>query len=303
MLKKLSAIITFSLACALPTLAIAAPEKPQLDSKAYILVDGQTNKPLLAKNATNRRSPASTTKLMTALLVLENGELDDVVTISEEDLQLNGDYATYYLYAGEQFTVEQLLHALLIQSANAAGNTLARYIDGSTEKFTEHMTARAKELGCTNTRFINPYGKTNNKHYSTAQDLAIIAKEAMCYPIIRKIIHTKYYRLPTTNIYKSDDRVLWNTDSMIYGDNPYYDARVRGGKTGYTRAAGRCLVTLAQENKQKLYAVVLGGSQSSGTDSRYTDTKKLLDYGFALKKEEANATAEAPIKSKLSKSK
>lgn len=303
MFKKLSTLITMTLVCALPAMAVAAPNKPQLSSRAYILMDGQTNKPLLAKNETNRRSPASTTKLMTALLVLENGELDDVVTVSAQDLDLSYDYSTDYLYAGEQFTVEQLLHALLIQSANAAGNTLARYIDGSTEKFTEHMTARAKELGCTNTRFINTYGKTNSKHYSTAQDLAIIAKEAMRYPIIRKIIHTKYYRLPATNLYKSNDRVLWNTDSMIYGDNPYYDPRVRGGKTGYTRAAGRCLVTLAQENKQKLYAVVLGGSQSNGTDSRYTDTKKLLDYGFALKKEEVNATAEAPDKAKLSKSK
>lgn len=303
MFKKLSTLITITLVCALPAMATAAPNKPQLSSRAYILMDGQTNKPLLAKNETNRRSPASTTKLMTALLVLENGELDDVVTVSAQDLDLSYDYSTDYLYAGEQFTVEQLLHALLIQSANAAGNTLARYVDGSTEKFTEHMTARAKELGCTNTRFNNTYGKTNSKHYSTAQDLYLITKEAMRYPIIRKIMHTKYYPLPATNVYKYNDRTLWNTNSMLYGDNPYYDARVRGGKTGFTRDAGHCLVTVAKEDKNTLYAVVLGGGKSNGSDYRYTDTKKLLDYGFALKKEEADADTKAPDKPKLRKNK
>lgn len=276
MLKILSLIITFT--CALP--AFAAAEQPIISSKAVMLVDNSANKPLFEKNASRRHSPASTTKLMTALLVLENGELDDIVTISKEDLKLAGDYATDYLYPGEKFTVEELLNALLIQSANAAGNALGRYIDGSPELFTKHMTNRAKELGCTNTNFSNTYGKASSKHYTTAQDLYLITKEAMRYPILRKIIHTKSYRLPATNVYKADDRVLWNTNSMLYRDNPYYDSRVRGGKTGYTSAAGRCLVTIAQKDKQKLYAIVLGGDKRNGEDCRYTDTKKLLDYGF-----------------------
>lgn len=283
MRKFLSLIITLTCGIALPAFA-AAPVQPVISSKAVLLMDNSTNKPLFQKNAAQRCAPASTTKLMTALLVLENGELDDTVTISEKDLKLSADYATGYLYPGESFTVEELLYALLVNSANAAGNALGRYVDGSPEQFAKHMTARAKELGCTNTNFSNTYGKTNSKHYTTAQDLYLIAKEAMRYPVLRKIIHTKSYRLPATNVHKANDRVLWNTNSMLYGDNPYYDSRVRGGKTGYTRAAGLCLVTLAQKDKQKLYAIVLGGAKRNGLDYRYTDTKKLLDYGFDLKK-------------------
>lgn len=283
--KIISLILTCALvSCfSLSVFAASTSSKPQIFSQSVILMDN-TDKPLFQKNATERRAPASTTKLMTALLVVENGELDDIVTIEAKDLQLPDDYATGYLYAGEKFTVEELLHALLMQSANAAGNILARYVDGSPKKFAKHMTSRAKELGCTNTNFVNTYGQTNSRHYSTAQDLCIIAKAALRYPILRKIIHTKYYRLPATNVYKANDRVLGNTNVMLYKDSFYYDSRVRGGKTGYTHAAGRCLVTLAEENHYKLYAVVLGGGPSNGQNYHFSDTKKLLDYGFAVHK-------------------
>jgi len=261
----------------------AAEAELPIEAKAAILVDEATGKVLFAKNTSERRAPASLTKLLTARLVLEKGKLDDIVTVTAEDLALEGGYATPYLYAGEKLTVRQLLEALIVKSANAAGNTLARYVDGSYAKFVKRMNKRAKRLGCKNTHFENTYGHTHPLHYSTAYDIYLMTRGAVNEQSFKEILQTKTCVLPNNDVYKGPVRRLNNITLMLREKSRYYDARVKGGKTGYTKAAGQCLFVVAEAKGQRLTAIILGGTIKNGVDQRYVDAKRLLDYGFTEK--------------------
>lgn len=247
--------------------------KEQLDNricgKAAILVDPQTGKILYEKNAYMPWHPASTTKIMTALLILERGKMTDSTTISRNATNLLGLYNSRYLYSGLTFTIDQLLHMLLIESDNAACKALAEYLCGNQVAFVEQMNLKAKELGLSS-HFTTAYGMTDDEHYVTAYDLYRIAYEDMKYPLFREIVRKGSYHLSTNQINLN----IVNVNKLL-GQDP----RVLGVKTGYTRAAQCNLVCYAEDNGYKLYSVVLG-SPRGNVDYSYPDTQLLLNYGF-----------------------
>ena len=184
------------------------------NSPSAILFNSNTEKILYEKNAYEIRYPASTTKIMTAILALENCNLDDLATVSNTAIQIPFGYTTANLQPGEIISINDLLHLLLIISANDAANVLAEHVSGSINEFSNMMTAKAKEIGCLNTNFTNPSGIHNPNHYSTAYDLCLIANYAMKNEIFRQIVSTTTYTIPSTN--KSEERILTNTNRLLH---------------------------------------------------------------------------------------
>lgn len=246
----------------------------QLTARRAILVDGKTGQVLYEKDAELPWHPASTTKVMSALLILENGKLEDITTVSSSATALYGGYYSNWLSPGMKFTIDQLLHILLIESDNASCNTLAEYLDGTQEKFVERMNRRAQELGL-KSHFMTPYGMTHDLHYVSAKDLYLITKEAMKYPAFREIVRTPVYHISTPYMEHS-----FRNRNQFIGVDP----RVLGVKTGYTSAAQCNLVCYAEDGEHSLYTVVMGSPRRDG-DYSYPDSKKLLDYGFKILKE------------------
>ncbi len=259
-----------------------------VNSPKAILIDADTGRILYEKNAYESAYPASTTKILTAILTLENCELDEVAKASYAAIMSvpsGGSIAD--IQVDEELTIENLLKALLICSGNDAANVLAEYIGGSIESFATMMNTRAKELGAKNTHFVNANGLHEEEHYSCAYDLAIFAKYAMDnFPVFRDIVATSHFRLPATNKYSSDDRYFLNSNQLIIPNSTnssknYYYPYATGLKTGYTSAAKNCLVASATKDNVSLICVILGATQSdSGVSYRYTDAKTLLDFGF-----------------------
>lgn len=277
-------IVLFS---TLPSYAKVNTENLIINSGACILVENSTGKIIFEKNSKEKMYPASTTKIMTALLTLENCKLDEKVIVSNTAVNsISADYATVYLNVGEELTIEQLLNVLLIPSGNVVGNILAEHISGSNEKFVSLMNSRAKELGCINTNYTNPYGLHDTNHYTCAYDLYLISKEAMKYDIFRSIVKQTSYKLAPTNVYPKDDRVFYTTNELIKpnsskrADNYYYSNAI-GIKTGYTSQAKDCLVAAASKDGLEFISVVLGArTNSQGLKERYTETKKLFDFAY-----------------------
>lgn len=247
-----------------------------------ILIEANTGKVLYEKNADDVRFPASTTKVMTAILTVENCNLDDVATVSHNAVySIPYDYTHASLKEGEELTIEQLLYALMIPSANDAAIVLAEHISGSVEEFSKLMNKRAEELGCKNTHFVNPNGIHNKDHTSTAYDLALMGKFAMQNSIIRKIVSTKQFTLPATNKYSKADRTFNNSNDLLSTYSKYYYEGTTGVKTGYTGEAGNCIIASAKKNDFEVILVVLGGeSTNTGLSQRYLDCKTLFDYAF-----------------------
>lgn len=254
------------------------PDNITTNSPSVLLMDPETGKILYSKNAFEQRYPASTTKLMTAILAMENCKLDDVATVSHNAIySIPVGYSHANLQEGEELTIEQLLNVLLIPSANDAAIVIAEHIAGSVEKFADMMNAKAEELGCLNTHFINPNGVHIENHYSTAYDLALIGKYAMKFGDIMRIAKVSQYTLPKTNKYNKEDRIFNATNGLITKNDEYYYQYATGLKTGYTDKSGYCIVTTAEKNNVKLLVVVLG---SDSIKDRYEDCIKLFNYGF-----------------------
>ena len=254
-----------------------------INSKSAVLVEYNTGKILYEKNSTKKMFPASTTKIMTAILVLENCDLSETVTVSATALEHIGPgYVTCNLQIGEQLSVKDLLYALMLPSANDAACVLAEHVGGSIQGFSNMMNSKALELGCTNTHFINPNGIHDEAHYSTAYDLYLIANYAMKNETFRKLVATTTYTLTATNKYPNSDRILETTNDMIDpSSTKYYYEYAIGIKTGYTSAAGNCLVSMASRDGLEFIVVTLGGtSTSSGLNARFADTKKIFDYAY-----------------------
>lgn len=251
-----------------------------LYSNSSILIDSTTGQILYEHNAYEKTYPASTTKLMTAILTLENCNLSDSVTINKD--ALNGipkSYTTAALKAGESLTVEQLLHVLLIPSANDAANVLAYHIAGSIDNFAIMMNSKAKEIGCQNTHFVNPSGIHDDEHYSTAYDMALIGKYANTFEKIREIATQTSYSLP--NLPDGKERVFKTTNTLITPKNKYYYEYATGLKTGYTDKAKSCIVAKAKKDDIELICVVLGGDKTEDLKSeRELDCHTLFEYGF-----------------------
>ncbi len=249
---------------------------------SVILMETSTGKILYEKNANEISFPASTTKIMTAILTVENCNLNDVATVSHNAVySIPYDYTHASLKEGEELTIEQLLYALMIPSANDAAIVLAEHISGSVEEFAKLMNKRAEELGCKNTHFVNPNGIHNKEHTSTAYDLALMGQFAMKNETIRKVVSTKQFSLPITNKYNKTDRIFNNTNDLLSTYSKYYYEGTTGVKTGYTGEAGNCIIASAKKNDFEVLLVVLGGkSTSKGLSERYLDCKTLFDYAF-----------------------
>ena len=258
-----------------------------IDSPACILMESSTGKILYEKNANEVRYPASTTKIMTAILVLENCELTDVATVSHNAIySIPADYVTSNIKEGEELTIEQLLNVLLIPSANDAAIVLAEHMAGSVDKFADLMNEKAKEIGCKNTNFVNPNGVHNKDHVSTCYDLALIAQYAMKNETFREIVKKTEYTLPATNKYPKADRTFTTTNDLLVKNtsksksNYYYPDSI-GVKTGYTGEAGNCLVSAAKKDNMEVIAVVLGSEfTSEGLSEKFLDSIALLNYAF-----------------------
>ncbi len=254
------------------------PDNFKTNSPSVLLMDPETGRILYSKNAFEKMYPASTTKLMTAILTLENCELTDVATVSHNAIfSIPVGYSHASLQEGEELTIEQLLNVMLIPSANDAAIVLAEHIAGSVENFAEMMNNKAKELGCLNTHFINPNGVHNDDHYSTAYDMALIGQYAMKFDDIMRIAKVNQYTLPKTNKYNKEDRIFNTTNGLVTKNDEYYYQYATGLKTGYTDKSGYCIVTTAKKNDVELLEVVFG---SDSIKERYEDCINLFNYGF-----------------------
>lgn len=251
-----------------------------IGSTAAILVEQSTGRILYEKNSTQTLYPASTTKIMTAILTLENCNLDDMVTVSENAVSnIPSSYTTMGFVPGEEVSVRDLLYSLMLPSANDSAYILAEHIGGNTEAFSTMMNEKATSLGCKNTNFVNPNGIHNEKHYTTCYDLYLIANYAMKNEDFRKIVATTEYTLSGTNKHPEADRVITTTNELLYPttESNYYKFAV-GIKTGTTTQAGNCLVAESDRDGLNFISVVLGGQGVKS--NRFKDTAKLFDYGY-----------------------
>ncbi len=243
-----------------------------LTARAAVLMDAATGKILYQKDSDLRLPPASTTKVMTAILTLESGrKLTETLTVSKTATRVPA--SKLYLRPGQSLTIEDLLYGIMLSSANDASMVLAEGIGGTVEHFADLMTKRANELGAANSHFANPHGLTAVDHFSTARDLAVLFRYAMRNPTFREIVQTKISSVSSNTIVKkktvarrisvrNHNRLLWNFDGAI------------GGKTGYTHAAQKCFVGAVARNGHTFIVAILGARDQWG------DTKRLLEYGF-----------------------
>ncbi len=251
------------------------PQGPKIEGESAILVDMITGTVLYAKNADKVQYPASITKIMTALLAAEHLDMKDKLVMSESAAHgiTISDSSSIYADTGEELTIEQAMMAVMLQSANEMTLALAEETSGSVKKFVELMNLKARLLGCTGTHFNNPNGLPDELHYTTASDMAKIARAAWFNPTFRKYATTTYYEIPPTNKF-AETRYLLNHHKMMKGNTRAYEG-VLGGKTGYTDAAGNTLVTYARRGNLYLVSVVM-----KSVNGAYSDTAALLDYGF-----------------------
>lgn len=255
---------------------VSLPKAPEIVGESAILIEPDTGTVLYQKDPDSKRYPASITKIMTALLALENCKMDEEVIYSKKNISsLTIEDSNIGCKIGEKMKVKDCLYALMLSSANETATALAEHISGSTEAFSELMNQRAKEIGVTGTHFANANGLHDDNHYVTASDMAKIMSEAIKYPSFLDVIHSTTYTIPANNKRKEPFQSV-QRHMMLFPTSQYYDADVIGGKTGYTDQAGKCLVTYAKRGTVSLISVVL---KSEG-DTVFVDTKKLLDYGF-----------------------
>lgn len=281
---KLGSVILLAGALTLPTAKVYAEDTiislenpPEISADCAILIDAESGRTLYSKNALDSAYPASTTKVMTALLALENLDLKSPVTFSKAAIYALTKGASHIgMTVGEVLTAEQCLYGLLLPSANEVANALAEAVDGSMPAFVDHMNERAAELKCYNTHFANPNGLHDENHTTCAYDLAQIFRACIETPGFMTIDSAVTYVIPATNLI-DEARPMKTTHKMMQPGSEYYDERVVCGKTGHTDEALGCLITYAQEGGRSLICVVLHAEQPG----QYTDTKALFDYGFS----------------------
>ena len=260
-----SIMLVFFLAMPFSGSAALAKGEVSTSAKAYMLLEATTGRVMAENNADQKLPMASTTKIMTCLLACELGDMKDMVTVGPESVGLDG--TSIYLKEGETITLKELCYGLMLNSGNDAAMAIAVHIGGSQEGFADLMNSRAKEIGAKNTNFVTPNGLPHDDHYTTAHDLALIAAEAMQNKLFRKIVGTQSMTLEADE--DSPIRYLRSKNKILYeyeGGN--------GVKTGFTNAAGKCLVAGAKRDGMQLIAVVLNDYDM------FNDCKKLLDYGF-----------------------
>ncbi len=280
-MKKLISIALVLLFC----LTIVSAEAPIINAKSAILVNADSGQILFQHNADQPLPMASTTKIMTALIILENGDLNASITTSKDFANPGGSHIA--IDHEETLSTKDLLYALLLESANDAAIALAEGHSGSSEAFVEQMNKTALELGATQTNFINPHGLDAEGHVTSAADLALIASRAMQNPVFREIVKTTSYTIAPTNKKEEARDYIKNRNLLLHDNNDeidyngqriaIYDARVDGVKTGYTENAQNCLVTSFTNDASRYIIVVLGAESQS---LLYGETKQLIDYAI-----------------------
>ena len=277
-------------------LLAGAPEY-EAGCETALLLELNSGIVVYAKNAESTVYPASLTKIMTCMLAIEYAgkDLDKVITVSEQALEgiaeAGGDVR---LQAGEQLTLRDLLYYLMVNSTNEAGNVIAEYVASDIPSFVSLMNKTAKDLGCTGTHFANTHGLHDPNHYTTARDLSVIVRKALTYELFREICNTPEYTVPATNL--SKEKKLTTTNYLILNDGnryladngnyyTYYRSDAAGIKTGYTSAAGRCVISRASDGNMDLLCIIMGAQTRMMSDGsvrydNFVEAKKLFNYGF-----------------------
>lgn len=246
-----------------------------IEADSAIVIDARSGCLLYGKNIHEKSYPASITKILTALIVLENCKLDDTITFSHNAVyNVDPGSSSAGYDEGDSITVNDALHVMLLKSANEVANALAEHCSGSIEEFAKLMNAKAKSLGATESNFTNPSGLNDTNHYTTAYDFALISREAFKNPTLREIAGKTYYKLPASKN-NPDGFSVYVHHAMLRNNSENYYEYAKAGKTGYTKDAGNTLVTYADNGNISLVSVVLGSKQT-----HYADTKTLLEFGF-----------------------
>ena len=268
--KALCLVLTLFLvfgACILPVNAEESPQTPpSLSAQSALLMEAESSSVVCKKNAHSRLPMASTTKIMTALVALELAAPDTVISVDKRAIGTEG--SSIYLCEGEELTLEELLYALMLESANDAAVAIAIGVSGSEEAFVDAMNEKATSLGLCDTHFANPHGLDAEAHYTTAYELAVIAREALQNPLLKTIVSTRKTTIPHQNT--DGVRLLVNHNKMLR----LYDGCI-GVKTGYTQKSGRCLVSAAERDGVTMIAVTIDSPDD------WNDHTKLLDFGFS----------------------
>lgn len=239
------------------------------NTQSKIVIEKESKRILYQENAYEKKPMASTTKILTAITIIENCDINEVVTVTKDTTNIEG--SSIYLEEGEKLTVLELLYGLMLRSGNDCAETLAKHCSGSNEKFAELMNNTAKKIGAKDSNFVNPHGLHNDNHYTTAYDLALISAYSLNNDTFSKIVSTKRKVIPNTN--KDYDRVLINKNKMLSNFEG-----ATGIKTGYTKIAGRCLVSSAKRNDMELICVVLN------CPNMFEDSSSMLNNAFSLYK-------------------
>ena len=249
----------------------------QLESEFSILIDANTGYIIHGVNMINRAYPASMTKVMTALLLLESGhDMSTPIIHSYEAISDVMPWHSGLAYVDEYLTVEEALYAIMLASANDTSNAIAEFLGGSMENFARMMTVRAHQLGAVNTNFTNAHGLWEEEHFTTAYDMALIMREALTHQLFRDIIATQNFEIPPS-IHYDEHRLIYNTNRMIFPTSMHFSPDAAGGKTGFTNNSRHTLVSLGQRGDIELITVIMYAEQR---DMMYTDTRILMDYGF-----------------------
>ncbi len=251
-------------------------DKLGLSAKSAILVEAHTGQILFEKNPNLRCFPASTTKVLTALVAISyEHDLSKIFKVSSKATMIEPGSSSYYLNPGETISFQDLLYAMLLISANDAANVIAENIAGSIPEFVEKMKEYAKSIGAENSHFVNPNGLHSPQHYTTAYDLSLIARQAYQNEMLKKIFSTVEYRITTASMHKKPDwQIIYNINKLLRKNSQYYYPYATGIKTGYTAQAKRCLIASAKKNDIELIAVILS------SEDAFSDAIKLFDYCF-----------------------
>lgn len=250
------------------------PQGPKVYGEAAIAMDMETGAVLYGKGIDEKHYPASITKVLTALVAVENSSLTDTVTITQDSVDcICSGYAHIGMRPGEVITMKDALHALLLASANEVAYAIGETVGGTHENFVKMMNDKAKELGCENTHFINTNGIFDEQHYTSARDMALIARAAFSHQELRDVVQTKQYVIPPTNLV-AEQRVFQQKHKMMK-NGQYHDDRCVGGKTGYTDEAHNTLVTIMNDGEREVACVILKSRKDT-----YPDTKSICDYAL-----------------------
>lgn len=263
-------------------------EEPHIYSESAILMEINTGKVIYAKDVYTRKYPASTTKILTAIIAIENCELDQEMTASQNAVALpSSSYTSAFIQAGETFTLDELLSVLMLRSANEAANVIAENIAGSVEEFAEIMNEKAKQIGCLDSHFVNANGIHDENHYSTSYDMATIAAYCMKNETFRKYASMLECQLPNTEYWGEEqiaifgERHFYNTNKLLIEGDKYYYPYCTGIKTGFTTPAKNCLIASSDKDGFELISVILHAEQTEEKQSaRYMDTINLFEYGY-----------------------